>query len=623
MDRRLPVGAEVLEAGVHFRVWAPHCRRVEAVFEPYGRDRSATVELEREGDCSYFSGLAETARAGLQYRFRLDGDRQRLFPDPASRFQPEGPLGPSQIVDPRAFAWTDADWPGITPAGQVLYELHVGAFTPEGTWREARQQLAELAATGVTLVQMMPVADFVGRFGWGYDGVNLFAPTRLYGSPDELRAFIDAAHALGLGVLLDVVYNHVGSSGNFLTEFSPDYASQRHPNEWGQSMNFDGPNSGPVREFVIANAAYWIDEFHFDGLRFDATQAVLDDSADPILAAIGRAARRAAGSRSIVLTGENEPQNVQFLAARDRSGAALDALYSDDFHHAALVRLNGRRDGYYHDYFGAPEEFIALAKSGFLYQGQYYSWQKAPRGTPTDGIPAHAFVNCLENHDQLANSADGRRTWQMTSPGRHRAMTAYLLLTPGTPMLFQGQEFSASSPFLYFADPPPEQAASVIEGRKSFLKQFRSLSPAEVQNRLPDPTDYDSFRRSKLDFAERSTHAASYALHRDLLRLRRDDPLFRRQDAQSLQGRRLSGESFVLRYFGHELGDRLLLVNFGPELQMESMPEPLLAPPLGERWRLAWSSEDLAYGGAGVPPLRASKGWIITGESAVVLTSRA
>ena len=615
--RRLPVGAEVFDAGVHFRVWAPDRRRVEVVFD--GEDRNETV-LEREHD-GYFSALAKGGKSGQRYRFRLDGDNRRLFPDPASRFQPEGPYGPSQIVDPHSFEWTDRDWLGAALPGQAIYEMHVGTFTREGTWRAARKELAELASAGITLVQMMPVADFPGRWGWGYDGVNFFAPSRLYGSPDDLRAFVNEAHAAGVGVILDVVYNHIGAAGNFLGEFSVNYASRRHENEWGQPINFDGPDSSPVREFFLANVRYWIEEFHFDGLRFDATQAVADDSPDHILAAMQREARRAAGARSIVLTGENEPQKVQLLAPQDRGGYGIDALYSDDFHHSALVRLNGRRDAYYHDYFGAPEEFIALAKWGFLYQGQYYSWQKAPRGTPTYGLPGAAFINCIENHDQLANSIDGRRCWQMTSPGRHRAMTAYLLLAPGTPMLFQGQEFSSSSPFFYFADPPAELVEGVIEGRKQFLRQFRSLALAEVQERLPDPTDVGAFERCKLDFSERDSHLHSYALHRDLLRLRRDDAVFRRQDASQLQGVRLGGESFVLRYFGAELGDRLLIVNFGPELHMESMPEPLLAAPANTRWRLNWSSEALSYGGIGVPLVQVEQAWVITGESALVLAS--
>jgi len=617
--RKFPAGAEACGDGVHFRVWAPLRRQIEVVFESNGQGQANCVELESERQ-GYFSVLAREAEPGMRYRFRLDG-QQQLYPDPASRFQPEGPFGPSQVVDPNAFAWTDANWPGVSLPGQVIYELHVGTFTSEGTWDAARRQLPELASMGITLVQMMPVADFPGRYGWGYDGVNFYAPTRLYGTPDDLRAFVNEAHQAGLGVLLDVIYNHIGLAGNFLDQFSPWYASSRHRNEWGQPINFDDANSGPVRDFFVANACYWIEEFHFDGLRFDATQAVLDDSPKHILLEMQRAARRAAGARSIVLTGENEPQNVRLLRSDDHGGFGFDALYSDDFHHSALVRLTGRRDGYYQDYFAAPEEFIALAKWGFLYQGQYYAWQKAPRGTPTFGLPGEAFVNCVENHDQLANSADGRRSWQMTSPGRHRAMTAYLALAPGTPMLFQGQEFSASSPFLYFADPPPELIRGVIDGRKQFLQQFRSMALPEVQERLPDPTDQETFARCKLDFAERELHATSYALHRDLLRLRRDDLVFRRQSSEQLHGVRLGGEAFALRYFGAESGDRMMIINFGPELHLESMPEPLLAPPSNASWRLLWSSEAIAYGGYGPPPFEPDKAWLVPGEAAMVLAS--
>jgi len=264
--RRLPVGAEVFDAGAHFRVWAPDRRSVEIVFDSQDSD---AVALERE-DGGYFSAFVKGAEAGQRYRFRLDNRREALFPDPASRYQPEGPFGPSQIVDPRAFAWADSEWRGVSLSGQVIYEMHVGTFTPEGAWRAAAEQLPELASAGVTLIQMMPVADFPGRCGWGYDGVNFFAPTRLYGTPDDLQAFVNQAHAVGLGVILDVVYNHIGLAGNFLGEFSPHYASRRHPNDWGQAINFDGPHCEAVREFFIANACYWIEEFHFDGLRFDA-----------------------------------------------------------------------------------------------------------------------------------------------------------------------------------------------------------------------------------------------------------------------------------------------------------------------------------------------------------------
>jgi maltooligosyltrehalose trehalohydrolase len=445
--RHFPIGAEVVPEGIHFRVWAPGRKSVEVVFE--GGLAPQPLQAEENG---YFSGFAEGASAGALYRFRLDGSENPL-PDPASRFQPEGPHGPSQVVDPAAYRWNDQHWPGVKLPGQVLYEMHVGTFTREGTWPAAAGELPELAATGITVIEMMPVADFPGRFGWGYDGVNLFAPTRLYGTPDDLRDFVDRAHQAGIGVILDVVYNHLGPDGNYLKEFSPDYFTSRYENEWGEALNFDGENCGPVREFFLANAAYWIQEFHFDGLRLDATQQIFDSSPRHIIGEISRTVKRAGGKRSTILVAENEPQETDLVRKQ-----GLDALWNDDFHHTATVALTSRSEAYYSDYCGTPQEFISAAKYGYLYQGQRYKWQKKRRGTPALDLEPAVFVNFFENHDQVANSARGKRIWQSTSPGRFRAMTALLLLMPSTPMLFQGQEFSASAPFVYFADHKPELA---------------------------------------------------------------------------------------------------------------------------------------------------------------------
>ena len=314
VQRRLPVGAEPAADGTHFRVWAARRKKVEVVL-----DGLRTLELGRERD-GYFSGFVDGVHTGMLYQFRLDGDGP-LRPDPASRFQPEGPHGPSQIVDPFSYRWTDEQWAGARIEGQVLYEMHIGSFTREGTWKSAIEQLPKLAETGITLVEVMPVADFAGTFGWGYDGVNLYAPTRLYGVPDDFRSFIDRAHSFGIGVVLDVVYNHFGPDGNYLQEFSDEYFTTRYGNEWGQAINFDGDDSGPVREFFIHNAAYWIREFHLDGLRLDATQQIFDESADHILACISREARSAAGKRPIVLIAENEPQHTRLLKPIESGGA--------------------------------------------------------------------------------------------------------------------------------------------------------------------------------------------------------------------------------------------------------------------------------------------------------------
>ena len=621
-QRRLPVGADVLPSGgVHFRVWASRRQHVEVVLEGgpghHPGAEPVSVALGPEGD-GYFSGLVPEAAAGTLYRYRLDGGAES-YPDVASRFQPHGPHGPSQVIDPGTFGWRDQGWRGVPLEGQVLYEMHVGTFTPAGTWEAAMAELPALAELGVTVLELMPIADFSGRFGWGYDGVNLFAPTRLYGTPDDCRRFIDRAHALGLGVILDVVYNHLGADGNFLAQFSPEYFTDRYTTDWGQAINYADEHAGPVREFFLANAGYWIEEFHFDGLRLDATQNIYDTSADHILAAIVRRVRHAAHGRAALLVAENEPQHAKLVRPPERGGYGFDALWNDDFHHSAMVALTGRRAAYYSDYRGTPQELISALKWGYLYQGQRYTWQQQRRGTPAFDLKPAAFVAYLQNHDQIANSGRGLRGHALTSPGRYRALTALLLLGPGTPMLFQGQEFAASSPFCFFADVTGELARLTRQGRAAFLAQFPNLAHPDMQARLPDPTDPQTFAGSKLDLSERQHHAEVYTLHRDLLRLRRTDAGLRSQRPGGMDGAVLGPEAFVLRFFGVHNDDRLLVVNLGSDLHLDPAPEPLLAPPEGMAWTVLWSSEEPRYGGDGVTPLEDEDNWHLPGHTATVL----
>jgi maltooligosyltrehalose trehalohydrolase len=613
--RRLPVGAELQPDGsVHFRVWAPRPREVQLVLENAGRDWQE-IRLDREGD-GYFSALVPDVGAGRRYRYRLDG---RLFADPVSRFQPDGPFGSSQVVDPASFRWRDTAWQGITLRGQVLYELHVGTFTREGTWQAAIERLPCVRSSGVTSVEVMPVADFPGRFGWGYDGVFPYAPTRLYGTPDDFRTFVDRAHEIGLGVILDVVYNHFGPSGCVHREYAEGYFTHRYDNEWGEALNFDGPDAAPVREYFIENAAYWIEEFHLDGLRLDAVQTIHDGSADHLVSALARRAREAAGHRRILIIAENEKQECGLLRS-GRARGAIDAVWNDDFHHSAVVAMTGRREAYYSDHRGSPQEFISAAKYGYLFQGQRYGWQKRGRGTRADGIPPAAFVAFFENHDQIANSGDGSRLHKHTSPGRYRAVTALLLLLPSTPMLFQGQEFGASSPFLYFADHEGELAEAVRRGRAEFVTQFPSLATQEAQARIPDPHHEATFERCKLQWEEWNTNQVHRRLHQDLLALRRDDTAFRRQRPRTVDGAVLGDEVFVLRYRTRDPGDeRLLFVNLGPDLVADSFAEPLVAPPDGRVWWTRWSSEDPAYGGVGPYPIVTAHGWRVAAHSATVL----
>ena len=613
-QRRRSVGVETQpHGGAHARVWAPSRESVHVTLDGGGGRR---WPLTREPD-GHFSGTLEGAAPGDRYWFELDGTLRR--PDPASRYQPEGPHGPSAIVDPATFPWTDRDWAGVRGAGQVVYEMHVGTFTPEGTWNAARAELDALADLGVTVIEMMPIADFAGRYGWGYDGVNLYAPTRLYGAPDDLRGFIDRAHALKLGVILDVVYNHVGPDGNYLSDYSRDYFTRRYKNDWGEAINFE--TAPPARALFVENAAYWIDEYHFDGLRLDATQDIHDASSEHVVAELIREARAAAGSRSIFIVAENEPQDTTLVRDPAEGGHGGDALWNDDLHHTALVALTGKREAYYRDYNGAAQEFVSAAKYGYLYQGQWYSWQQQRRGTPGLHLPARRFVSYLENHDQVANTPFGRRLHQVTSPGLLRALTALTLLGPSTPMLFQGQEFAASAPFLYFADHKAELKEPVSRGRKTFLSQFPSVADPAVLAALPSPVDEATFERCKLDLTERERHSDWYALHRDLLHLRRGDPVIQAAADRRLDGAVIARGAFILRYFGDAAGDRLLVVNLGCDLDLRPVPEPLIAPPSGCRWEVAWSSESPRYGGGGTPPVRPHSHLHVPGAAAILLRS--
>jgi maltooligosyltrehalose trehalohydrolase len=463
----------------------------------------------------------------------------------------------------------------------------------------------------------MPVAEFPGRFGWGYDGVDLFAPTRLYGQPDDMRRFVDRAHGLGLGVILDVVYNHFGPDGNYLRLFSEAYFTRHATTEWGEAISFADADSAPVREFFTANAGYWVDEFHIDGLRLDATHRIFDTSSDHILAAIARRVREAAGPRRSFVTAEDEDQRAVLLRPPESGGYGLDASWNDDFHHAARVALTGRSEGYYRDYHGTAREFVALARHGFLFQGQRSPAHGEPRGTPGLDLSPSRFVVCLENHDQIAHSGAGLRGHRLSSPGCWRAMTAYLLLAPAIPMLFQGQEFAASSPFLYFADHPGELGGLVAEGRREFLAQFASLASPEMQASLADPGDLETFRRCILDHAERDRHHEAVALHRDLLGLReRLRPAGCRVD-----GAAFGDDAWVLRYSPDGGGDWLLVVNLGRDLPLEPASEPLLAPPEGRGWVTAWSSESPIYGGTGAPDPIGDGAWRLPGRAGIVLTS--
>jgi maltooligosyltrehalose trehalohydrolase len=618
--RRLPIGAEIFKnKGVHFRVWAPIVDQMDLILEALeGPEKTIAYPLIKD-EHGYFSGLVPKAKAGSLYRFKIH-DQEMLFPDPASRFQPEGPHGPSQVINPAQFQWNDDHWQGLPDKDRVIYEMHIGTFTGQGNWQSAKRELLELADLGITIIEMMPVNEFPGKFGWGYDGVNLFAPSHLYGNPDDLRDFINQAHCLGIAVILDVVYNHFGPDGNYLHAFAPHYFTHDYTTEWGDAINFDGPDSQEVRSFFINNAGYWIDEFHFDGLRLDATQNIYDRSEPHILTEISNRVHKIAGKRKTYIVGENEKQETRHVLSTQEGGYGMDAVWNDDFHHSAMVRLIGRREAYYTDYLGTPQEFISAIKYGYLFQGQWYCYQNKKRGTSSFHLSPDAFITFIQNHDQIANSAHGLRIHQLSDPGNYRAMTALMLLAPSTPLLFQGQEFAASSPFYYFADHNEELAALVFKGRKDYFKQFPSIATPEIQALLPMPAAEETFQKSKLNFLDRAYHHQEYNLHRDLLKIRKNDPVISSPKISGIDGAVLNQDAFLIRFFGDEHEDtRLLIINFGSDFNLSPAPEPLLAAPESTTWSVLWSSEDSRYGGGGTPPLSTDQHWGILGHSAILL----
>ncbi len=609
------IGAYAHSGGTRFRLWAPIAKSVAVV--PEGRDVQFPLEPEGHG---YFSGRICDVRVGDRYKFSVDGGE--LFPDPASRCQPEGPHGPSEVIDATAYTWSGAEtsWPGVSIDGQVLYELHVGTFTPEGTFLSAISQFPRLRDLGITIIECMPLAEFAGNVGWGYDGVSLFAPFHHYGMPDDLRRMIDAAHQHCLGMVLDVVYNHLGPEGNYLTKYSHDYFSSKNT-EWGNAINFDGENSVPVREFFLANAAHWITEYHFDGLRLDATQSMHDNGSHGvhILAEIAATVRTSAGNRTTIVVAENEPQDSRLVCPVEQDGYGLDAVWNDDFHHSAVVALTGRREAYFSDNLGRPQEFISAAKYGYLYQGQYYAWQNQPRGTTSLRIPPKAFITFLENHDQVANFGHSLHLRLVSSPARYRAMTALWLLAPGTPMFFLGQEYGAQTPFYYFAGHTGELARAVSEGRGRFMLQFANQDTPEMRCYFKDPQDPDTFAQSRLDPGEQERHPKIVRLHTDLLALRRNDPVLSARASVTVDGAVLGDSCFVLRYLTLTHDDRLLVVNLGIGVDLPHLPEPLVAPPAGHQWKVTWSSELPIYGGCGSSAPGRFGAWHVPGESTQLL----
>ena len=514
---RMPFGAEVREDGTtRFRLWSPGARRVELWLEEPGR----AVDMPRDAG-GWAEYVTSEAPAGTRYRYRIDGER--LVPDPAARFQPGDVHGPSEVIDPLAYAWADTAWAGLPPERLVFYELHAGTFTATGTFKGVAERLDHLGSLGVTAVELLPVADFPGRWGWGYDGVLLFAPESTYGRPEDFKALVDACHARGLAVFLDVVYNHFGPEGNYLHRYAPDFFSARHRTLWGDGINYDGPGSAIVRAFMIHNALYWLEEFHLDGLRLDAVNAIVDESATHVLVELGRAVADGPGrERRVHLVLENGANQAHYLAREEGRRPLYQAQWDDDLHHALHVLLTGEAGGYYEDYQPPLPHLGRCLTEGFAFQGERSRYRDGARGEPSADLPPTAFVSFLQNHDQIGNRALGERITALAAPEAARAATAVVLLSPGLPLLFMGEEWAAPEPFLFVSDLGPDLAPLVAEGRRREFARFPEFAGAARQERIPDPQAPTTHDRSVLDWRRKDDgpHKEWLELHRDLLRLR-------------------------------------------------------------------------------------------------------
>ena len=600
---KLERGAQLLGDGaVRFSVWAPNADRVSVrlLSGPRTGDHDMTHSRER----GVFECVVEGAAPPVEYGFIVNGHHHRLVPDPVSRWQPRGPHGPSRVLDPGAYPWSDLGWRGVQMADLIIYELHVGTFTSEGTFAAAERVLPELASLGVTAVEVMPIAQFPGERNWGYDGVGLYAVQDSYGGPDAFKHFVDCAHALGLAVILDVVYNHVGPEGNYLGTFGP-YFTEKYRTPWGPALNYDDTDSDEVRRFVIDNARYWIEEYHCDGLRLDAVHGIFDFSARHLLEEIAEAVHASGErhSRHVVVIGESDLNDPKLVRRVDDHGYGLDGQWSDDFHHAVHALLTGERSGYYADY-GDVSHVAEALREPFVLAGHYSTHRRRRHGASSQGIPRQRFVVATQNHDQVGNRAVGERLSTLLDPPKLRLAAALLLLSPYVPLLFMGEEYGETHPFLYFVSHGDDAVVEAV--RRGRREEFASFAWGDG---VPDPQSEDTLHRSKLDRSviDQPCHSQLLALHRDLIALRRQEPLLRPDAASICVERGEPGWIMVRREPKEDAGDAAhggerqrasaLLAVFNCSANRVSIPEPATAH---DAWRIRFSTEAAEYGGAGV-----------------------
>ncbi|MGI8820564.1 MAG: malto-oligosyltrehalose trehalohydrolase [Chthoniobacterales bacterium] len=587
-------GADVVVGGVRYRTWCKHDRAAVVVVDKNSAPLR-TIQLAPE-EKGYFSGIDATGAAGDRYLYQF-GESQ-AWPDPASRFQPDGVHGPSLVVDPQTYRWRDDTWTAPSFPTLIIYELHLGTFTPEGTFRSAIERLEHLAALGITALEIMPVGDFPGERNWGYDGVMPYAPARAYGAPDDFRALVDAAHALGLAVILDVVYNHLGPAGNYTGVYHHDYQNEALHTPWGAALNY---TVAPARAFFSENAPYWTREFHIDGFRLDATHEIADPSERHLLAEIAAAVHSLGG----FVIAEDERNEPQLLTPAGRGGLGFDAAWADDFHHVVRVMLTGEREGYYANYAGTGAELARTIEQGWLFCGQPESSTGLPRGGDPAGLQPPQFVYCISNHDQVGNRAFGERLGQAISPAAYRAASALLCLVPQTPMLFMGQEWGASTPFQFFTDHNPELGRLVTEGRRREFQNFAAFRDPAVRQTIPDPQAPRTFANSKLRWEELQApeHAAVLLLYREFLKLRQTHPAFHQRSRDKFFVAE-PAPGVVAILFGRPSEEQcLVLADLSGAHAMPPLDHPRLVPG-GRKWQPLLSSNEVRFGGETAPPVR-------------------
>lgn len=578
-DWKMTLGANITQEGVHFAAWGPELESMAVVIADEHGDRNLPME---KGENGIWAVIDAHAAAGSRYAF-LPGDEPETA-DFYSRSQPDGVHARSEVIDPSTFSWTDHDWRGIAADEAVIYELHVGTMTQEGTFDALIQQLPELKQLGITVIELMPVSECPGDRNWGYDGVYHFAPASFYGGADAMRRFVDAAHAHGIAVILDVVYNHFGPEGNYTGRYSPYWFSETHTTDWGPALNWDGPHHKIVRQWPVDNVCYWVHEFHIDGFRFDATHAMVDESGTHIMQEIGESVRNVAGEKSLLLYAEDGRHDIRRARSIERGGEGMDGTWADDFHHEMRVFLTNDKDMWLAKYGGTMLTIADTIQNGF---GPTTRNLGKEYGTE-DADPGSAFVFCIQNHDQVGNRPFGERLHHVINLDRYKVASATLLFAPETPLMFMGQEFAASTPFCFFTDMPEELGKLVTEGRRREFSGFGAFGDEELRDSIPDPQAISTFDRSKLRLEERETNAGVYALYRELIAFRLEH--LTSSDRTRTEAIALGAELLQVRRWT-EFGEVVLLANFGPEVSV----------PLDGDWSIALATNEDRFGGTGEP----------------------